>query len=50
MERAITRNQPQVTGASKPQNQAKSVAVGCDQLPAGAHGKEEVTAVDRSVS
>jgi hypothetical protein len=32
----------QIGSARKPQEQAKTVAVGCDQLPEGAHGKEGV--------
>jgi hypothetical protein len=35
-------NQRQIAGAEKTQKQAKSVAVGRDQLPIGSHGKERV--------
>jgi hypothetical protein len=35
-------NRSQMGGASKRVEQAKTVAVGCDRLPIGAHGKEGV--------
>src|SRR6266498_5972713 len=35
-------NQWQIGSARKPQEQAKAAAVGCDQLPEAAHGKEGV--------
>ncbi len=35
-------NQGQIDSAQKPRKQAKTVAVGCDQLPREAHGKEGV--------
>jgi hypothetical protein len=31
-----------ITHARKPQNQAETVAVGCDRLPSAGHGKEGV--------
>ncbi len=42
--RAVTTsgNRWQMRRARKPQNQAKTVAAGCDRLPRGAHGKEGV--------
>src|SRR5437870_12579742 len=39
---ATGRNQWQIGPAPKPQEQAKTVAAGCDQLPFGFHGKEGV--------
>src|SRR5437867_4503506 len=39
---ATGRNQWQIELAPKPQEQAKTVAAGCDQLPFGFHGKEGV--------
>ena len=35
-------NRSQIRRASKPRNQSETVAVGCDRLPKGAHGKEGV--------
>ena len=35
-------NQSQIWDAREPQEQAKTVAAGCDQLPIAAHGKERV--------
>jgi hypothetical protein len=35
-------NQSQIGFAREPQEQAKTVAVGCPRLPIGAHGKEGV--------
>jgi hypothetical protein len=35
-------NQRQIGSAPKPPQQAETVAVGCDRLPIGAHGKERV--------
>ena len=35
-------NPRQMDSAQKPEKQAKTVAVACDQLPRGAHGKEGV--------
>src|SRR5207302_7598291 len=35
-------NQWQISQPSKPPKQSKTVAVGCDQLRGGAHGKEGV--------
>jgi hypothetical protein len=35
-------NQRQIGSASEPQGQAKTVALLCDWLPKGAHGKEGV--------
>jgi hypothetical protein len=35
-------NQWQIRTARKPRKQAKTVAVGCDQLPESFHGKEGV--------
>jgi hypothetical protein len=32
----------QIRSTQKPQKQANTVAVGCDQLPRGVHGKEGV--------
>jgi len=40
---ATGRNQWQIGPAPKPQEQAKTVAAGCDQLPFGFHGKEGVS-------
>ena len=37
-------NRSQIASARKPRNQAETVAVGCDRLPEGAHGKEGVNA------
>src|SRR5438128_11566750 len=39
---ATGRNQWQIGPAPKPQEQAKTVAAGCDQLPFGFHGREGV--------
>ena len=39
---ATGRNPWQIGPAPKPQEQAKTVAAGCDQLPFGFHGKEGV--------
>jgi hypothetical protein len=39
---ATSGNRWQMDGPRKRGNQAKTVAVGCDQLPKGAHGKEGV--------
>ena len=39
---ATSGNRWQMDGPRKRGNQAKTVAVGCDQLPIGAHGKEGV--------
>jgi hypothetical protein len=36
-------NQRQIGFALEPRNQAKSLAMGCDRLPIGAHGKEGVS-------
>jgi hypothetical protein len=36
-------NQSQVESARKPHKQAETAAVGCDQLPRAAHGKEGVS-------
>ena len=41
---ATARNQPQIGFALEPQKQAKTVAVGRNRLPLGAHGKEGVDA------
>jgi hypothetical protein len=35
-------NQRQIGKLRKPEEQAKTVALGCDRLPNGAHGKERV--------
>ena len=35
-------NQWRIANGAKPLKQAKTVAVGCDQLPEAAHGKEGV--------
>src|ERR671925_436612 len=35
-------NQPQIDRTRKRRKQAKSIAVGCDRLPKGAHGKVDV--------
>jgi hypothetical protein len=39
---ATGRNRSQLEQPRKLPNQAKTVAVGCDQLPQGAHGKQGV--------
>ena len=39
---ATSGNRRQVLRSRKRLKQAKTVATGCDQLPIGAHGKEEV--------
>ena len=39
---AIRRNRSQIACATELPKQAKTVAVGCDQLPLGPHGKEGV--------
>jgi len=39
---ATSGNRWQMLRARKPQKQAKTVAMGCDRLPIGAHGKEGV--------
>src|SRR5439155_26926691 len=39
---ATGRNQPQIALAKERQKQAKTVAVGCDRLPRGVHGKPGV--------
>ena len=39
---ATGRNRSQIDGPSKPRKQAKTVAVGCDQLPETFHGKQGV--------
>jgi hypothetical protein len=39
---ATCRNQRQIGSAPEPQEQAKTVAVLCDWLPKGAHGKQGV--------
>jgi hypothetical protein len=36
-------NRSQILRSNRRQKQAKTVAVGCDQLPNGAHGKEGST-------
>src|SRR5437867_5751866 len=35
-------NQRQIARANEPEKQAKTLAVGCDRLPRGVHGKEGV--------
>jgi hypothetical protein len=40
---ATDSKRPQMERAQKPRNQAKTVAVGCNQLLRGAHGKEAQT-------
>jgi hypothetical protein len=42
---AVSGNQRQIGTPRKQPKQAKTVATGCDQLPIGAKGKEEVTRV-----
>jgi hypothetical protein len=39
---ATARNPSQIAQARNPRNQAKTVAVGCDQLPKEFHGKQGV--------
>src|SRR5919204_5589486 len=39
---ATSGNRSQIARAQKPPKQAKTLAIGCDQLPSAAHAKEHV--------